>query len=42
MTFEDFCGRLAELRLDRSGGTPKPYKPLTVAAVDDLRLRPVG
>lgn len=33
MTFDEFCGRLAELRLDRSGGQVKPYKPLMVAAV---------
>src|SRR5262245_33720972 len=33
MTFDEFCGRLAALRLDRSGGTPKPYKPVMPAAV---------
>jgi hypothetical protein len=33
MTFDEFCSRLAHLRLDRSGGLVKPYKPILVAAV---------
>lgn len=33
MTFDEFCARLGSLRLDRSGGLVKPYKPLLVAAV---------
>ncbi len=33
MTFEEFCGRLEHLRLDRSGGLVKPYKPVLLAAV---------
>jgi hypothetical protein len=33
MTLDEFCSRLAHLRLDRSGGIVKPYKPLLVAAV---------
>lgn len=33
MTFDEFCERLRCLRLDRSGGLVKPYKPLMVAAV---------
>jgi hypothetical protein len=33
MTIEEFCRRLDHLRLDRSGGRVKPYKPLLVAAV---------
>lgn len=33
LTFEEFCGRLGNLRLDRGGGLVKPYKPLLVAAV---------
>lgn len=33
MTFDEFCDRLGHLRRDRSGGVPKPYKPLLVAAV---------
>ncbi len=33
MTLDEFCDRLANLRLDRSGGVAKPYKPLLVAAV---------
>lgn len=33
MTFDEFCGRISALRLDRSGGVPKPYKPLMLAAV---------
>lgn len=33
MTLDEFCSRLAHLRLDRSGGVVKPYKPLLVAAV---------
>ena len=32
MTIDEFCARLANLRLDRSGGVAKPYKPLLVAA----------
>ena len=33
MSLDEFCSRLANLRLDRSGGRVKPYKPLLVAAV---------
>jgi hypothetical protein len=33
MSFDEFCSRLEHLRLDRSGGLVKPYKPLLVAAV---------
>lgn len=33
MSFDEFCNRLEHLRLDRSGGLVKPYKPLLVAAV---------
>lgn len=33
MNFDEFCGRLAELRRDRSGGVAKPYKPVLLAAV---------
>jgi hypothetical protein len=33
VTFDDFCRRLEHLRLDRSGGLVKPYKPVLVAAV---------
>ena len=33
MTLDEFCSRLDHLRLDRSGGRVKPYKPLLVAAV---------
>lgn len=33
MTFDEFGDRLGSLRLDRSGGLVKPYKPLMVAAV---------
>lgn len=33
MSFDEFCSRLGHLRLDRSGGLVKPYKPLLVAAV---------
>lgn len=33
MTLDEFCSRLAHLRLDRSGGLVKPYKPLLLAAV---------
>lgn len=33
MTFDEFCDRLRNLRVDRSGNVPKPYKPLLVAAV---------
>jgi hypothetical protein len=33
MTLEEFCSRLEHLRLDRSDGRVKPYKPLLVAAV---------
>ncbi len=33
MSIDEFCGRLEPLRLDRSGGLVKPYKPLLVAAV---------
>ena len=36
MTFEQFCERLPELRLDRSGGLIKPYKPVLLAAVVTL------
>ncbi len=33
LSLDEFCHRLAHLRLDRSGGRVKPYKPLLVAAV---------
>lgn len=33
LTFDEFCSRLGNLRVDRSGGIAKPYKPLLVAAV---------
>jgi hypothetical protein len=33
VTFDEFCDRLRDLRLDRSGGLVKPYKPLMLAAV---------
>jgi hypothetical protein len=33
MTFDEFCERLGNLRVDRSGGVVKPYKPLLLAAV---------
>ena len=33
LSFEEFCQRLGGLRVDRSGGLPKPYKPILVAAV---------
>jgi hypothetical protein len=33
MSLDEFCDRLAHLRLDRSGGLVKPYKPLLIAAV---------
>lgn len=33
MSLDEFCSRLEHLRLDRSGGIAKPYKPLLVAAV---------
>ena len=33
MTLDEFCGRLEHLRLDRSGGLVKPYKPVLLAAV---------
>lgn len=33
MTFDEFCDRVGNLRVDRSGGIAKPYKPLLVAAV---------
>lgn len=33
VSFDEFCTRLAHLRLDRSGGLVKPYKPVLVAAV---------
>lgn len=33
MTLDEFCSRLEHLRLDRSGGLVKPYKPLLVAVV---------
>jgi hypothetical protein len=33
MTLDEFCHRLEHLRLDRSDGRVKPYKPLLVAAV---------
>jgi hypothetical protein len=33
MTFDEYCGRLEHLRLDRSGGLVKPYKPVLLAAV---------
>jgi len=31
--FDEFCRRLASLRVDRSGGLVKPYKPVMLAAV---------
>ena len=33
MTFEQFVRVIRELRVDRSGGVPKPYKPVLLAAV---------
>jgi hypothetical protein len=33
MSLDEFCSRLEHLRVDRSGGLVKPYKPLLVAAV---------
>lgn len=33
MTFEQFLSTLKQLRVDRSGGVPKPYKPVLLAAV---------
>ena len=33
VSFDEFCQRLGSLRVDRSGGLPKPYKPILVAAV---------
>ncbi|HZZ83934.1 MAG TPA: hypothetical protein VFE30_05315 [Anaeromyxobacteraceae bacterium] len=33
LSFDEFCGRLEHLRLDRSGGLVKPYKPLLLTAV---------
>lgn len=33
MSLDEFCSRLEHLRLDRSSGLVKPYKPLLVAAV---------
>ena len=33
MRWEEFLERVAHLRRDRSGGVPKPYKPLLLAAV---------
>jgi hypothetical protein len=33
MTLDEFCRRLEHLRLDRSDGHVKPYKPLLIAAV---------
>ena len=33
LNMDEFCSRLEHLRLDRSGGLAKPYKPLLVAAV---------
>lgn len=33
LSLEEFCSRLGHLRLDRSGGLVKPYRPLLVAAV---------
>lgn len=33
MTFEQFIEALRHLRLDRSGGEPKPYKPLLLASI---------
>jgi hypothetical protein len=33
MTFDEFCGRLGNLRQDRAGGLVKPYKPLLLAAM---------
>ena len=33
LSLDEFCSRLEHLRLDRSGGLVKPYKPLLVAAV---------
>jgi hypothetical protein len=36
MTFPEFCERIVHLRVDRSGGVSKPYKPLLLAAVTIL------
>ncbi len=33
MTFDRFVETIRQLRLDRSGGEPKPYKPLLLASV---------
>jgi hypothetical protein len=33
MTFEQFIDAIRNLRLDRSGGIPKPYKPLLLASI---------
>ena len=33
MTFEQFVEAIRHLRLDRSGGVPKPYKPLLLASI---------
>jgi hypothetical protein len=33
VTFDEFLRRLEHLRLDRSGGLVKPYKPVLLAAV---------
>ncbi len=33
LSFDEFCSRLEQVRLDRSGRLVKPYKPLLVAAV---------
>lgn len=33
MTYEQFLHRIQHLKVDRSGGTPKPYKPLLLCAV---------
>lgn len=33
LTLDEFCARLEHLRLDRSGGQVKPYKPVLLAAV---------
>ena len=33
MRLDEFCSRVEHLRLDRSSGLVKPYKPLLVAAV---------
>ena len=40
MTFDQFIEAIRHLRVDRSGGVPKPYKPLLLAV--DRRAHPQG